>query len=159
MKQAKVTRHPWLIVCDANMCPEDFERSLWFQSEQLCGGPKKKRRHEDQKAQKMSRSKEHVTMSLRVAGWKTLSRGHTKQCTLWSRETRRCRNGMSRRCPWRCLVTEDAYGAAWLKWKKAVRKKREEEEKEESGMKSLKKWLRASWRRQARMKMPSRPHK
>ena len=28
------TRHPWLIACDANMCPEDFEKSLWFHKEQ-----------------------------------------------------------------------------------------------------------------------------
>ena len=28
VKQATVTRHPWLIACDANMCPEDLERSL-----------------------------------------------------------------------------------------------------------------------------------
>ena len=32
VKQAKVTRHPWLIARDANMCPEDFEKSLW----QMC---------------------------------------------------------------------------------------------------------------------------
>ena len=31
LKQARTTRHPWLIACDANMCPEDFEKSLWFQ--------------------------------------------------------------------------------------------------------------------------------
>ena len=35
MKRVKVTRHPWLIACDANMCPEDFEKSLWFQKEQM----------------------------------------------------------------------------------------------------------------------------
>ena len=28
VKQAKVTRHPWLIACDANMCLDDFERTL-----------------------------------------------------------------------------------------------------------------------------------
>ena len=39
VKQAKSTRHPWLIACDANMCPEDFEKSLWFQREPgACGG-------------------------------------------------------------------------------------------------------------------------
>ena len=37
VKQAKdTTRHPWwLVACDANMCPEDFEKSLWFQREQM----------------------------------------------------------------------------------------------------------------------------
>ena len=28
LKQARTTRHLWLIACDANMCPEDFEQSL-----------------------------------------------------------------------------------------------------------------------------------
>ena len=31
LKQASTTRHPWLTACEANMCPEDFEKSLWFQ--------------------------------------------------------------------------------------------------------------------------------
>ena len=35
VKQAKVTKHPWLVAGDANMCPEDFEKSLWFQREQM----------------------------------------------------------------------------------------------------------------------------
>ena len=33
VKQAKTTRHPWLVACYANMCPDDFEKSLWFQRE------------------------------------------------------------------------------------------------------------------------------
>ena len=36
VKQASTTRHPWLVACDANMCPEDFEKSLWFQRENGC---------------------------------------------------------------------------------------------------------------------------
>ena len=35
VKQVKITRHPWLIACDANMCPADFEKSLCFQWEQM----------------------------------------------------------------------------------------------------------------------------
>ena len=35
MKQVRTTRHQWLIACDANMCPEDFEESLWFQNRQM----------------------------------------------------------------------------------------------------------------------------
>ena len=30
LMRPRVTRHPWLIACDANMCPEDFEKCLWF---------------------------------------------------------------------------------------------------------------------------------
>ena len=36
LKQARTTGHPWLVACDANMCPEDFEKSLWFQRERRC---------------------------------------------------------------------------------------------------------------------------
>ena len=35
LKHAKVTRHLWLIACDANMCPEDYGNSFWFQWEQM----------------------------------------------------------------------------------------------------------------------------
>ena len=35
VKQVKATRHPWLIACDANMCPEFSEKCLWFQSGQM----------------------------------------------------------------------------------------------------------------------------
>ena len=35
LKRARTTRHPWLIACDANMCPEDSEKSLWFQRETM----------------------------------------------------------------------------------------------------------------------------
>ena len=30
VKQARTTRHLWLVACDANMDPEDFKKSLWF---------------------------------------------------------------------------------------------------------------------------------
>ena len=30
MKRARTTGYPCLIACDANMCPEDFEKSLWM---------------------------------------------------------------------------------------------------------------------------------
>ena len=32
VKQAKATRHPWLIARDATMSPEDFEKIMWFPS-------------------------------------------------------------------------------------------------------------------------------
>ena len=34
LKRTRTTKHAWLIACDANMCPEDFERSLWFRKDQ-----------------------------------------------------------------------------------------------------------------------------
>ena len=35
VKQAKVTRHPWVIACDAHVSPEDCEKRMWFQSRQV----------------------------------------------------------------------------------------------------------------------------
>ena len=32
-KKTWTTKHPWLIACDANMSPEDFEKSLCLVSE------------------------------------------------------------------------------------------------------------------------------
>ena len=66
LKHASMSRHPWLVACDANMCPEDFEKSFCFQSEEMCVVFRKKRRHADKKAQKMCGSKDRMTVSLRV---------------------------------------------------------------------------------------------
>ena len=41
--------------------------------------------------------------SCRWRWWRTWSRGRTKQCPLWSKEKRRCRNGTSRSCR-RCYL-------------------------------------------------------
>ena len=30
LKRARAAKHPWLVACDANMCPVEFEKSLWF---------------------------------------------------------------------------------------------------------------------------------
>ena len=35
LKRTRATKHPWLIACDANMSPENFERSLWFRKDQM----------------------------------------------------------------------------------------------------------------------------
>ena len=35
MKQLRTTRHPWLIACDANMSPADFDKSLWLRSRHM----------------------------------------------------------------------------------------------------------------------------
>ena len=39
LKRTRTTRHPWLIACDANMCPEDFEKYLLVpKGDDACGG-------------------------------------------------------------------------------------------------------------------------
>ena len=35
LKRTRTTKHPWLIACDANMSPEDSEKSLCFRKEQM----------------------------------------------------------------------------------------------------------------------------
>ena len=35
LKSARTTKHPWLTASDANMSPEDFEKSLWFRKDQM----------------------------------------------------------------------------------------------------------------------------
>ena len=35
LKRVRVARHPWLVACDANMSPVDFEKSLWFQKNRM----------------------------------------------------------------------------------------------------------------------------
>ena len=35
LKRARTTKRTWLISCDANMSPEDFEKTLWFRKDQM----------------------------------------------------------------------------------------------------------------------------
>ena len=35
LKRARATKHPWLIACDADMSPEDFETSLCFRKGEM----------------------------------------------------------------------------------------------------------------------------
>ena len=35
LKRARVTTHPWLVACDADMSPVEFEKSLWSQKKRM----------------------------------------------------------------------------------------------------------------------------
>ena len=35
LARARATQHLWLVACDANMSPADFENSLWFRKDQM----------------------------------------------------------------------------------------------------------------------------
>ena len=35
LKRARTTTQPWLIACDADMSPEDFDKSFWFRKDQM----------------------------------------------------------------------------------------------------------------------------
>ena len=58
LKRARTTRHPWLIACDANMCPEDFgskgRRCMWW--------PRKEYPRAGQKDRKTCGLKERMTI-------------------------------------------------------------------------------------------------
>ena len=69
LKQARTTRHPWLIACDANMCPEDFEKSLWFQKgADACGGPERSFHVQVEKGTKDERTYDYVVASCSLEG-------------------------------------------------------------------------------------------
>ena len=124
-------------------------RSVWLL--------RRKYRHADQEAQKVSGSKGSMFMSLRVAAsWNIFTdegggRGRTKQYLL-CRERRRCRNGMGRRCLWCCLVTVETGCQEETQKKKAEKKrsKRMNVDRDMSERKLFRKWLRALRKRQGR---------
>ena len=66
LNRARTTRHPRLIARDANMCPRDIEKSLWFQGRRCMWWPRKGCPRARRKAQKMYGSKERMIVSLRV---------------------------------------------------------------------------------------------
>ena len=88
MKRARVTKHPWLVACDANMSPVDFEKKpLVSEKPDACDSSK-----ESFYVQVKSASVEWVEQVY------DLYRGRTKWSPLWWKEERRYRNGTSRSC-------------------------------------------------------------
>ena len=43
VKQARTTKHPWLVACDATTDAEDFQRSLWFMEKCMFMKPREAR--------------------------------------------------------------------------------------------------------------------
>ena len=109
LKQARTTRHPWLIACDANTCPEDFVKGLWFQREHMHVVAPKKASTSRSKGPKVSGSKEPMITSVRVAvskekycrwwWWKILSQDHMKQCPLWLNEKKEIQERSEHKLP------------------------------------------------------------
>ena len=56
VKQVQASRHPWLIACDANMCPEDFGKELVVSkratASKSCEATASRRGHEMSKSEK-----------------------------------------------------------------------------------------------------------
>ena len=94
VKQVRTTRHSWLIACDANMSPEDFEKNCGFKAD-ICSSRRQEKKCQlaDSKVQKGRSSKGRMIMSLQVAAcrgrsgtwkwWNILNQGHIRQSPLW----------------------------------------------------------------------------
>ena len=140
LRQAKVTRHPWLVACDANMCPEDFEKSLWFQRELMhVVAPREAStcRSKNSKGEWIERIYDYVIASGSLKGnlhrwrwWKALSRDHTKQCPLWSRKREKeVQEWNEQKLP----KVLPGYSGGRLPGRRAKERGREDEEEEENG--------------------------
>ena len=133
VKQARTTRHPWLIACDAHMCPEDSEKSLWFQRELMhVAVPKEAStcRSKSLKDVWIERTYDHVVASGSLKGKISQmdvvedfeSRPH--EAVSFVGEKRGGGEGVER--------AEDAEGAAWLQWRKVARKEYRRDRDQES---------------------------
>ena len=72
VKQPRVTRHPWLIACDANINPEDFKKSLWCKSRHMFieapGERISTRRSKGPNGESIERAYDHVIASQSLQG-------------------------------------------------------------------------------------------
>ena len=84
--QGRTARHPWLIACDAHMCPDGFEKSLWFQSRHMFIKAAEEGvsscRKKSPKGDLFERTYDHVVMA-RWLWWKILNLDHTRQFLSW----------------------------------------------------------------------------
>ena len=125
LKRARVTRHPWLVACDANLSPVDVEKkSLWFQrNRMLVVAPEKAStcRPEGVQREWIEKVYDYVvecnSLKGNVSQMEVVedfeSRPRKAVSFLVEKERRRQWNGASRRCRRCCLV----------KWRKVARKK------------------------------------
>ena len=66
LKRARVTRHPWLVACDAHTSPVDFEKSLWCWKNQMYVVVFEKASTGSQEVQNVNGLRRFMTMPLRV---------------------------------------------------------------------------------------------
>ena len=143
LKRTRTTKHPWLIACDANMSPEDFEKSLRFGKDQvhviapqgvsMC-------RSKNAKGEWVEKVYDYVIASCglkgKISDMKVIedfeSRPH-KAVTFVSKEERKDRNGTSKNCRRRYLVTlEEDYQEEARKKKEGKKRALEEFDLSES---------------------------
>ena len=131
LKRARVTSHPWLVACDADMSPVEFK----VQKNRMHVVAQEKAstcRSKGAKGDWIEKVYDYAIaynspkgkISQMEVVWKTPSRGRTKRCLFW-RGKRKGDAEMER--------AEVAKGVAGVQWRKVARKKhkRKEAEKKE----------------------------
>ena len=148
LKRAGTTKHPWLIACDADMSPEDFEKSLWFRKDQVhVMAPEgvSTCRSKTAKGERVEKVYDYVTACSSLKGQiSNMKVTEEFESRLHKAVTFVVERGKERQ-EWN---EQKLPKAAWLQWRQAARKKHtrkrqerktREVEREESETKSLKK--------------------
>ena len=123
LKRTGTTKNPWLIACDANMSPEDFERSLWFLKDRVS-----RCRSKNAKGEWVEKVFDYVIGCNSLKGKISQmnveefeSRPH-KAVTFCSRK-RKGEAGMER--------AKTAEGVTWIQWRTVARKEHKREQSKE----------------------------
>ena len=126
LKRARATKHPWLIACDADMSPEDFETSLCFRKGEM-----------------------HVTAPEGVSTCRSKKGAKGAWVDKVYEYAIACNSSQEQRMPKVLLDTVEEGFQEEARKRKAGKKERKtrEAEKEVAGTKELKKWLKACRRR------------
>ena len=130
LKRARVTKHPWLVACDAFMSPVDFEKSLWFRKNQMhVVAPEKASTcwSKSAKGERVEKVYDHViacnSLKGKISQMKVVqdfeSRRHKAVSFVVQRE--------------KVERAEAAEGVALFQWRKVARKKHKRKEAEKKG--------------------------
>ena len=109
LKRAKATKHPWLVACDVNMSPVDFEKSIRFRKDRMhvkIPEGVSKCRSKSAKGEWFEKVYDCAIACISPKGniSKMKDQGRIRRIPLWWKEKRRYRNGRSRSCRRCCLV-------------------------------------------------------
>ena len=119
VKQTRATRHPWLMACDANMSPEDFENSLCFRSVKMCVvAPETSTcRSKSPSGESIESTYDYViachSLKGKITGIRVVEDFESRPPKAVWKETKNSRFGVSRKCQKRYTI----------QWRKAARKK------------------------------------
>ena len=100
VKQAKTTRHPWLVACDAIMDPEIFTKSVWYEDRCMFFEAQEKEapRADQQPKRRVDRGDARLCHR-QLKSARTSSQDRTRRPQLWWKETRRFKNCVELKVP------------------------------------------------------------